>query len=492
MKSASWLSVLALGLAGVSQAAEDAGVAALLASLKDEQPHVRAAAALALGNHQPPAEEAIAPLIQALSDKDSLVRGRAAEALMQIGRKPDVVIPAFVQMMGSRDAGDRVMGAEGLGRFIQKPDDAIPPLLRAIKDDSPLVRSRAIDALRNYKPNPLEPPERRVQMMKEALNDPDRGVKRSAAIGLATFSAEEEKVVAALEGALQDRDEQVRGWAALGLGGRKSAGRLFSAIEPMLKDVDGWPRLRAAEALYRLDTKQGQTAVLKALKSGDAPARASAAEALGSFRAEPAPVIAGLAAALGDGDVTVRFRAVRSLKGFGSVAKNVVPASRAVLEDRMPPFARTRPRRSAQSARTLPMRCRCCFRSWPRAARPRSGKRRAKRWHGLREPFQRSEDGAVKRWLTMFGVLTLAIAVAWMMRPTEHQRRFKEVQVGMTLNEADALLGDESRFEVCDINLPGPNVRTFSDGLWEIDIVLTLGPDRRVASKSMKARLAMP
>jgi HEAT repeat protein len=254
---------------------------------------------------------------------------------VQIGKKPEVLIPAFVQMMASRDAGDRVMAAEALGRFTQKPEDAIPPLLRAIKDDSPLVRWRAIDALRNYKPIPLEPPERRVQLMKEALNDPDRAVKRAAAIGLATFSAEEEKVVEALAGALNDKDEQVRGWAALGLGGRKSAHRLFSSIEAMLKDADGWPRLRAAEALYRLDAKDGQTAVLKALKSGDAPARASAAEALGSFRAEPTPVIAGLAGALGDGDVTVRFRAVRSLKNLGTVAKDAVPAlSRAVVDDR--------------------------------------------------------------------------------------------------------------------------------------------------------------
>lgn len=335
MKLASWISVVALGLAGMASAAEDAGVAALLASLKDDQPHVRAAAALGLGNHKPPAEEAIPGLLQALADKDALVRSRSAEALMQIGKKPEVLIPAFVQLMGSRDVGDRVMAAEGLGRFTQKPEDTIPPLLRAIKDDSPLVRWRAIDALRNYKPNSLEPPERRVQLMREALRDADRAVRRAAAIGLATFSAEEEKVVEALESALQDKDEQVRGWAALGLGGRKSARRLFSSMEAMLKDADGWPRLRAAEALYRLDAKDGQAAVLKALKSAEAPARASAAEALGNFRAEPAPVVAGLAGALGDGDVTVRFRAVRSLRNLGPIARDAVPAlSRAVLEDR--------------------------------------------------------------------------------------------------------------------------------------------------------------
>jgi HEAT repeat protein len=254
---------------------------------------------------------------------------------VQIGRKPEVVIPAFVKLLGSRDVGDRVMGADGLARFTQQPDVALPALLRAIKDDSPLMRWRAIEALRSYKPDQIEPPERRVQMLKESLQDTDRAVRRAATIALATFSAEEEKVVAALEGALADRDEQVRGWAALGLGGRKSARRLFSALEPLLKDADAWPRLRAAEALYRLDAKEGQTAVLKMLKSGEPAARASAAEALGGFRADPAPVIAGLSAALGDGDVTVRFRAVRSLKGFGSQAKAAIPAlTRAAVEDR--------------------------------------------------------------------------------------------------------------------------------------------------------------
>lgn len=316
-------------------AAEDRSVEALLTSLKDDQACVRAAAALALGNHKPPAEEAIPGLVQALTDRDSLVRSRSAEALMQIGRKPDVVIPAFVQLLGSKDAGDRVVAAEGLGKFNQQPKEALPPLLRAIKDDSPLVRTRAIDALRNYKPDALEPPERRVQLMREALQDEDRAVRRSAVIGLAVFQGEEEKVVAALENALKDRDELVRGWAALGLGGRKSALRLTSALEPLLKDADAWPRLRTAEALYRLDAKAGQAKVIAALKFPEAPARASAAEALGSFRAEPAPVITALAGALGDGDVTVRFRAIRSLKGFGPAAKPALPALiRAIQEDR--------------------------------------------------------------------------------------------------------------------------------------------------------------
>jgi HEAT repeat protein len=335
MRWASILSVLAAVFVGAAHGAEDADVAALLASLKDEQAHVRAAAALGLTNHKPPAEEAIPALIEALSDKDVLVRSRSAEALTQIGRKPELVIPAFVKLLGSRDAGDRVIGADGLARFTQQPETALPPLLRAVKDDSPLVRWRAIEAMRNYKPNQLEPPERRVQLLKESLQDTDRAVRRAATIALATFPAEEEKVVAALEGALTDKDEQVRGWAALGLGGRKSARRLFSSVEPLLKDADAWPRLRAAEALYRLDAKEGQAAVLKMLKAGDPAARASAAEALGGFRAEPAPVIAGLSGALGDGDVTVRFRAVRSLKGFGSQAKSAVPAlTRAAVEDR--------------------------------------------------------------------------------------------------------------------------------------------------------------
>lgn len=70
-----------------------------------------------------------------------------------------------------------------------------------------------------------------------------------------------------------------------------------------------------------------------ALKDADAGVRASAAESLGSFRAEPAATAAALGGALGDGDVSVRARAAQSLARLGPLAKDAVPALVRALQN---------------------------------------------------------------------------------------------------------------------------------------------------------------
>ena len=95
----------------------------------------------------------------------------------------------------------------------------------------------------------------------------------------------------------------------------------------------------------------------------------------------------------------------------------------------------------------------------------------------------------MKPWITILAILAAATVGAWLAtRPTEHQRRFHEIQTGMTIDEVDEILG-KSDYTICGINL-GKNVRTFTDGIWKIDIEVTLGLESRVVTKRMTARLA--
>jgi HEAT repeat protein len=332
MRCVFWVCLVALLATPWAPAAEDADVVALLLSLKDERAYVRAAAALALGNRRDKAEDAVPALVEALADKEGAVRWRAVDALVQINRRPEAVVPALLRLLESTDAADRTAAAEALGSFAKGGGPVVPALLKVVKDESHLARARAIDALRSLPP-PKDVSDGRVALFADALRgDPDRAVRRAAVIALAHTPGQDEAVLAALADGLRAGDEYIRGYAAHGMGGRKNSVRFFGAVEPLLKDTDSWPRLRGADALYQMDAKAGQAAVLKVLKDPKAMVRASAAEALGGFRADTPAVLAALAGATGDGDVTVRFCAVRSLARFGPAAKDVLPSLVRVVQ----------------------------------------------------------------------------------------------------------------------------------------------------------------
>src|SRR4051794_34150222 len=150
MKRIPGLAFVLLLAAAPALRADDSDLAAYLASLKDHQAFVRAAAALDLGNRGPKATNAVPALVEALADPDGGVRGRAADALAQINARPELAVPALVKLLGSGEASDRVAAADALARFPQSHAAAVPALTRALADPEALVRWRAVDALRSF------------------------------------------------------------------------------------------------------------------------------------------------------------------------------------------------------------------------------------------------------------------------------------------------------------------------------------------------------
>jgi len=88
--------------------------AALLESLKDPDPWVRARAARRLSLIHPAPVEAVPALIDLLKDKDTEVRASAAGALGSIGPAAHQAIPALLNTLGDSDAGVREIASEAL------------------------------------------------------------------------------------------------------------------------------------------------------------------------------------------------------------------------------------------------------------------------------------------------------------------------------------------------------------------------------------------
>jgi HEAT repeat protein len=234
----------------------------LIALLKDEDPIVRAYSAGALGGTK--AERAIAPLAALLNDGDAYVRRTAAEALGGTGspqairplvelledptrdlaksairalgqiKQPDV-IPFLIKALDNPAWNATDAAAQALGEL--GAQEAVGPLIQCFEEmpDCPyhlvgqalwkLNSERAVDAwIAGLKKGSWwyaraacaaqlgkTKMEKALLPLQEALQDESPEVRRAAVLALMEFRSEETRN--ALQGALKDRDLEVRVYA---------------------------------------------------------------------------------------------------------------------------------------------------------------------------------------------------------------------------------------------------------------------------------------
>lgn len=185
---------------------------------------------------------------------------------------------------------------------IGKP--AVKPLIAALKDNNPLVRRHAAEALGEIKdPRAVEP-------LIAALKDTDSLIRRHAvkALGKIRDLRAIKPLIAVLN---EDRESHVRMSAAEALGWIEEPG----AVEPLvsaLEDEHWNVRSRAAKALGRIKDPRAVEPLVSALKDEDATVRGYAADALGEIK--NARAVEPLVAALKDKNMDVRKRAARALR----------------------------------------------------------------------------------------------------------------------------------------------------------------------------------
>jgi HEAT repeat protein len=140
-------------------------VPALARALTDDDDQVRVNAALALFKIGPDAGEAVPALIGALRDKDNRVRMDAAMALFKIGPDAREAVPALIAAMQAVENKTSVMNigvsiraeaAQALGRIGPDARAAVPALTVALRDDDPVMRTAATEALRRIDPEALD------------------------------------------------------------------------------------------------------------------------------------------------------------------------------------------------------------------------------------------------------------------------------------------------------------------------------------------------
>jgi HEAT repeat protein len=131
-------------------------MAPLLGLLRDDDPTVRRAAAVALGNivarlpregfPSPPGIPAVAePVAELLRDQDADVRWAAVQALGTM-KMPEAVTP-LIELLKEQDANVRRDAATALGRIGSAAQSAIPALKALLQDRDASVARAADEAL---------------------------------------------------------------------------------------------------------------------------------------------------------------------------------------------------------------------------------------------------------------------------------------------------------------------------------------------------------
>ncbi len=182
---------------GLGTAADAGGLDALLEAVEHQSPHVRSAALDALGSFPGERSKVLPKLQRGLLDLSTSASAAALRSIVRVLPVDDVLEP-LNERAGDSDAIVRMGAAEAAA--LVEDGRIVPLLLRLADDPSPLVATRAIDALAGH----LDPQIRGVLHAYLAHEDNGRRLAAVGALKTAPDPADVEALAAALRGSTGD------------------------------------------------------------------------------------------------------------------------------------------------------------------------------------------------------------------------------------------------------------------------------------------------
>jgi HEAT repeat protein len=284
-------------------------------ALKNQDPAVRARAAVILGRIHSEPSISVPALVAALHDSDARVVGDAAAAFKDFGEAAAPAIPRLIELIESGDLEIQRKAFWGL-RSSKLTEKALPALLRQLKHAEPEIRREALHCIGKVG----APAGAVLDDLIAALKDDDGTVRDSAAAAIGDLGPSAERAVPALIEALADRrnGDRLPTFAIRALGAIGPAAR--PAIPAMIKTLDGGGDYRASDiesALSRMGPDARQEAIphyIEQIRSDNRSAQMAASKSLGKMGRDARSAIPALEALiLSDVDGSVRAAAERAL-----------------------------------------------------------------------------------------------------------------------------------------------------------------------------------
>ena len=251
------------------------------------------------------------------------VRGAAAVALTNMDPSADDVMPALTEALDDRDHRVRAAAMEAIVRFGCDRPDVQAAVSAAVANDEVKVRLAAIDALVRMRPRTPEI----TQLLAGRLDDPFRMVRQRAIDALVAGGMEDPDTFAALIGAIDHPQRHVRlaAMAAL-VAADPTRDGVMAALTEHLTHEDAKLAGMAQDRLVTLgpDVPGIVTAWAEALKSPEDEFRRAVVDRLTEVPPSP-EVIELLGSALWDTDHLTYGRAIRRLLDLGLDARPAAP-----------------------------------------------------------------------------------------------------------------------------------------------------------------------
>jgi HEAT repeat protein len=224
----------------------------LLAALKHEHAQARAGAALIVAvSEAPSAERFFGPLESALDDRSTSVRLLVTAALRHLNltkAQVEQLAPRLTVLLGVDAPSVQAEAIKALAAHASRSDAVkVAPIAGFLRDERPQIRARAVEAMGLFGPKA----ETAVPGLLRATKAPTAPMRQAAIVSLGQVG---KASLPALQESLNDKDWEVRRWAAIALGQMGEPGRgALPALQTATKDRDEDVREAAAEAVKKLE-----------------------------------------------------------------------------------------------------------------------------------------------------------------------------------------------------------------------------------------------
>ena len=250
----------------------------------------------------------------------------------KLGEK-DIALAHLLNLLKEESPVVRSRAATALGDLRNASPEVIQRLLNLLKEESPVVRSRAATALVNLGSASPEV----IQGLLNLLKEKSPGVRSSAARALVNLGSASPEVIQGLLNLLKEKSPGVRSSAARALVNLGSASpEVIQGLLNLLKEEDSHVRSSATRALGNLGGASPEViqGLLNLLKEEDSGVRSDAATALVNLRSASLEVVQGLLNLLKEKDSGVRSSAARALVNLGSASPEVIQGLLNLLKEK--------------------------------------------------------------------------------------------------------------------------------------------------------------